>query len=123
MRFDIVRPIRAFVLGFPVVLPLSFLATWLTARAVLGHWPRASVDDPKSLGMIVAVPYFLTETLMILGLPLFAVAIISIVFIAWRQPGQRRELILTSVFGLGSLVAVIAMLRWDPDGIVTWFAD
>lgn len=123
MGFDLVRPIRAFVLGFPVVLPLSFLATWLTARAVLGHWPRASVDDPKSLGPIVAVPYFLTETLMILGLPLFAVAIISIVFIAWRRPGQRRELILTSVFGVCSLIAVIAMLRWDPDGIVTWFAD
>ena len=69
------------------------------------------------------MPYFLTETLMILGLPLFAVAIISIVFIAWRRPGQRRELILTSVFGVCSLIAVIAMLRWDPDGIVTWFAD
>lgn len=121
--FDLVRVLQAFVFGFPVALPLSFLATWLTARAVLGHWPRASMDDPKSLGPVVAVPYVLTEVLAILGLPLFAVALIAIAWAAWRRPVQRSELIRTSAIGLASLMVVIAMLRWDPDGIVTWFAD
>ena len=41
----------------PAVVLFYLYATWATAWCVLGHCPRASLDDPKFISPVVDVPY------------------------------------------------------------------
>ena len=54
---------------YPLFVLASLYATWITAWLVLGHRPRLSLDDPKSISPVVEVPY-LSTFLFSRGLPL-----------------------------------------------------
>jgi len=115
--------VRAYVLAYPVVLPLAFLATWLAGRLSLGYWPRPSLDDPKHIGAWVDVPYNITALLMLVGLPAFAFGILSLIYRAYRDETRRRRLLRASILSVILMVATVLILRWDPLGVVTWYAD
>ena len=117
------RALRAYALAYPVALPLALLCTWLAGRLALGHWPRPSLDDPKSIGFLVDVPYTVTGALLMFGLPIFAVAILALVWRGSRDAVQRRSLSVVAGVSLIAMIAVIALIWWDPWGIIAWFMD
>jgi hypothetical protein len=117
------KPLRAYLLAYPMVLPLAFYATWLAGRWSLGHWPRPSLDDPKSLGAMVDIPYAITFLLLFVGLPAFAVAVLALVGESWRNGSRRAGASLISAVALTSMIASIAFLRWDPLRVGEWFFD
>jgi hypothetical protein len=118
---EIMRALRAYALAYPLALPLAFLCTWLAGRLALGHWPRPSLDDPKSIGFLVDVPYTITGALLMFGLPVFAVANLALIWRGSRDAAQRRSL--SAVYGVSliAMVAVVALIRWDPWGIIAWY--
>src|SRR5204862_8268518 len=87
------RTLRAYALAYPVALPLAFLCTWLAGRLMLGHWPRPSLDDPKSIGFLVDIPYTITGVLLMFGLPVFAVAVLALIWRASRDETRRNGLL------------------------------
>lgn len=117
------RMLRAFVLAFPALLPLSLLGTWCAGRLALGHWPRPSLDDPKLISPWVDIPYGITEALMMLGFPLFIAGVLELLGCAWRNRPERRRHVLTVIVSVAALIASIALLRWDPLQIVNWYTD
>lgn len=117
------KALRAYVLSYPLVLLLAFLGTWLAGRASLGHWPRPSLDDPKSIGAWVDVPYTITGLLLVVGLPAFIIAVLALLYRAYCDEALRRRLLLVSALSIACMVATILVLRWDPLGVVAWYAD
>lgn len=115
--------LRAYVLAYPVVLPLAFLATWLAGRLSLGYWPRPSLDDPKYIGAWIDVPYNITAFLLVVGFPAFVVGVLSLVYRAYRDETRRRNLLLVSALSVICMGATIFILRWDPLGVFTWYMD
>lgn len=117
------RALRAYTLLFPAALLAAFGVTWLAGRFTLGHWPRPSLDDPSSLGLWVDIPYTMTGALLVLGLPVFIVAALALLWQAVVDAGQRRRWLTTSAVSMLAMTGVIALLRWDPWGVVDWFMD
>lgn len=120
---DSMKALRAYVLSYPAVLLLAFLATWLAGRVSLGHWPRPSLDDPKFIGAWVDVPYTITGFLLVAGLPAFTGAVLWLLYRAYCDETQRKSLLLASAFSIVCMVATILVLRWDPLGVVAWYMD
>jgi hypothetical protein len=117
------RTLRAYVISYPLVLPLAFLTTWLAGWVCLGHWPRPSLDDPKSIGALVDIPYTITALLLAVGLPAFALGVLGLLYSASRDQTRRRGLLLVSGFSVLCMIAAIVLLRSDPLGIVSWYMD
>ena len=44
-----VRSILSYILAYPIMLPMSFYATWWSGRLRLGDWPRPE-EYEKRLG-------------------------------------------------------------------------
>jgi len=115
--------LRLYALAYPVVLPLAFLGTWVAGRLQLGYWPRPSLDDPKSIGLWVDVPYLWTMALLVIGLPLFAGAVLGLLGQAWVDRARRVNCLVCGGLALVGLVAAVSWLRWDPLGVVNWYMD
>ena len=57
---------------YPLLPLIGLYVTWLTAWWMLGHRPRSSIDDPKSIGGPVDFAYMATALLLMsrpIGLP------------------------------------------------------
>ena len=111
------------MLCYPGSLLLALYATFLAGRVSLGHWPRASLDDPTFIGAWVPVPYTITWILLFVGLPAFAIAVLGILYRAYCDETRRKGLLLVSGLSIVCLVAAILVLRWDPLGVVEWYMD
>ena len=116
------KALRAYVLAYPAVLPLAFFLTWVTGRLSLGYWPRPSLDDPKDIAWL-DIPYVTTGILLVVGLPIFLVANVGILQLAFINQRQRWRLIPVSILSLGLMAGSIALIRWDPLDVVTWYMD
>jgi len=94
----------------PVMVPVYLYATWATAWWVLGHRPRLFLDDPKDLGLFVAVPFAMTY-LAFLAWPIsFVTGFFLTVDWSRTEPVLYPRLIIVPIAWLGTLVA----LMWDP---------
>ena len=111
------------MLSYPAALLLALLATWLAGRMSLGHWPQPSLNDPKSIGAWVDVPYAITGFLLVVGLPVFFVGVLRLLHVAYNDETRRRNLLLVSALSIVCMVATILIFRLDPLGIVSWYAD
>ena len=111
------------MLSYPGALLLAFLATWLAGRISLGHWPRPSLDDPKFIGPLVDVPYTITMLLLLVGLPVFTVAVLVLLHRAYCDETWRKSFLLSSILSIVCMVATVCILRWDPLGVVEWYMD
>lgn len=123
MFAESMKALRAYVLSYPGVLLLAFFATWLAGRISLGHWPRPSLDDPKSIGAWVDVPYTITGLLLVVGLPAFAIGVLGLLYRAYCDATRRKSLLVVSGVSMVCMVATILVLRRDPLGIVAWYMD
>jgi hypothetical protein len=113
-------PVACWAASLQPLVPLVYLyATWVTAWCVLGHRPRPSLDDPKSISPVVEVPYcmFLVSVEMAAPFCLGTGLLLAVV-------GAVRR----SAFGpllavpLAWLAAYL-LLRWDPLGVLYWYMD
>jgi hypothetical protein len=97
----------------PAVMLFYLYATWAAAWCVLGHRPRSSLDDPKSISPIVDVPYIMCAFSLMLGSMLCAGSglLLSAVCLA-RQRNIRPLLALPFAWLAGYLALLSApMLR------------
>jgi len=117
------KALRAYALCYSGSLLLALYATFLAGRVSLGHWPRASLDDPKFIGAWVPVPYTITWILLFVGLPAFAVVVLGILYRAYCDATRRKGLLLVSALSIVCMFAAILVLRWDPLGVVEWYMD
>lgn len=117
------KAVQVFVLAYPAMLPASILRTWLVGRLALGYWPRPSLDDPKSIGLLVKMTYFFAIGLMAVGVPAFGAGVGYLLYRAYRDRDRRRTLLLQSGLSTVALITSILVLRQDPLGVVTWFMD
>jgi hypothetical protein len=103
----------------PAVVLFYLYATWATAWCVLGHRPRSSLDDPKSISPIVDAPYIMFAFSLMLGWMICAGSglLLSAVCLA-RQRDLRPLLALPFAWLAGYLV-----LLWDPLGVLYWYFD
>jgi hypothetical protein len=107
---------------FPLLTVGAFYTTWFTAQAVLGRTPRPSLDDPKSISILVDFPYVLAGVL-IAGLPVWVIG--GVCAVAWhaRRTGRRP---LVAVFRMLCLLALWAaallFLRADQT-LLDWYMD
>ncbi len=114
-RWPVVLSLTATIL--PLLCWLMMQLTWLLATLCLGHRPRPSMDDPKSIAAIA--PFYLA-TLMLIPLALagaMAMPLIACVHRTWR-----RAVVLGGV-GVALIVIGIGLLRWDPFDVAEWFMD
>jgi hypothetical protein len=105
---------------YPAILVAAFYATWLVAWLFLGHMPRPSLDDPKSISILVDVPYTLTGLLLV-AFPAAAIAG-GVMQLSIPQSSWIRRLLGCS-FYVAIWISAISFLRWDPLQVGTWFMD
>ena len=105
---------------YPAILVSAFYGTWLVAWLSLGHMPRPSLDDPKSISVLVDVPYMVTGLLLV-AFPAAALAGAVVLLSSPRHSWVQR------ILGCSIYVVVwifaISFLRWDPLEVGTWFMD
>ena len=82
--------------------------------------PRPSLDDPKSISVLVDVPYILTG-LIFVAFPAAAIAG-ALMLLSIPQHSWVRRLFGCSLYVV-IWVAAISFLRWDPLQVGTWFMD
>jgi len=130
------RSMRFMALGlwaYPVLLVAALHLTWFAAWLVLGHMPRPNLDDPKSIGLLVDIPYAVT-TAMLVGAPgamLLALCVTPVVVarrVARRKANERALgaaiAVSAALVGLALLWgATFLLLRMDPWGVGTWYID
>jgi hypothetical protein len=103
----------------PAVVLFYLYATWATAWCVLGHRPRASLDDPKFISPVVDVPYAMFAFSVFSGWMFcaFTGLLLSVVCLA-RQRNFRPLLALPFAWMAGWLALVL-----DPLGVLFWWFD
>ena len=112
---------------YPFLPAGALYTTWLVAWVVLGHRPRSSLDDPKSISMIVDIPYIATALLFV-SMPLIALLGVIIGFILtpyWVH--SRGRGVPTAVCLVLLLLALYAgafvFLHSDPLHVLYWYMD
>ena len=115
-----VRWFATLVWLYPTLLVVAFYGTWLTAWLTLGHMPRPSLDDPKSISMVVDIPHVCTGVLLV-GFPAAVLAGVVIQLSITERSWSRR--FLRCAVLVVTWIATIAFLRWDPLLVVEWYMD
>ena len=123
---------------YPLLILCSLYATWFTAWAVLGHRPRSSMNDPKSISPIVRVP-FDTTAFLIMGSPLALVSCIPLMLAGVvqreRRGGSRPNTtafqvlvplfarLLAPFMSWLLVIAIIGVNLFESHDILRWFID
>jgi hypothetical protein len=115
------KAVHVTAIMYPIVLVAAFYAAWLLAWGVLGHVPRASLDDPsETLGAII----YSASALPIILMPFGWIAAILTVASRFASPGSSRAAALALAILIISLwVGATAILRSDPIGVIYWWMD
>ena len=97
--------------------------TWLIAWGALGHRPRPSLDDPKSIGFVVDVSYAGAMLLLVT----FPGAIVAgLAAIVWHDRSRESQVLATVARATLYIIlwlAAIAFMRADPLDVGYWFMD
>jgi len=120
------RLLLVFGVGYPALLFGSLYTTWFVAWAWLGHMPRPGLDDPKYIGLLVDIPYWVTG-LLLMGMPgAFLLSVVAVPVLVARQaaPGARFT---PGLFALSAnfflWVMALWFLRADPWEVAYWYMD
>ena len=102
-----------------MALVAVYTCSWRIA-SLIGYWPRPSLDDPKFAApgdLLSTLLYFTTMLLLVMSATaLFVAPILS--FVLRRAYARAWSWMLLTLFALSWIV-----LRADPGGRLTWFAD
>jgi len=126
-----ISPVRATIwvcLVYPWLPLASLYLTWVAAWIALGHPPRPSLDDPKSISDLVSLLHNLTWTLLFSILPgLIACALLIVwgIVLALKEGGKDHASRVSKLVLIPGLAwgFAYAFLRLDPGGVFNWFAD
>jgi hypothetical protein len=105
---------------YPFLLVGGMYGAWFSAWITLGHRPRPSLDDPKSIGMFVDLACSAAAILLI-GFPAFVLAGLALQLADVNREIWKR--LFNCVFLSGLWYAAIMFLRWDPFDVVLWIFD
>ncbi len=109
---------------YPFLLIGSFYCTWFAARYYLGHYPVASVDDPKSINGFWMWTYEFTYLLAFIGLP---AAILMTTCEAITKPPtkskQRNVFLLKLALGASLITTAYWIMGNEPNDILGWLLD
>ncbi len=105
---------------YPLLLVGSLYGTWLVAWYSLGHRPRPSLDDPKSIGPAVDVCYPLFSLLLV-GFPAALLFGLFYQLLAAGRPWPLKTFFALLTIGIWSMT--IVFLRWDPWLVAEWYLD
>ena len=110
---------------YPVWLLGSFYLTWFIAWVQLGHRPRPMLDDPKSVGGILDIAYYLPGLLLMLMPVLVPLGFAASFFCPVNPRSGRRHVSRPALAVLYiSLCAIVLLtLRSDPGRVVEWWFD
>lgn len=108
--------------GVCFLLPWVVIHTaYVAGRLSLGRWPRAHVDDPKSIDPLVSVLHA-AGSLSLVGLALGPLCLLT-AMLACVASRRWRSLGWVSAWGVASLGTLVVLVRIDPLGSLEWFAD
>ena len=110
---------------YPIWLLGSFYLTWLIAWVQLGHRPRPMVDDPKSVGGILDIAYYLPGIFIML-LPVLAPIGLAASFfcpITARRDVRYAIRAAIAILYVALCAFVLLTLRYDPGQVVEWWFD
>ena len=116
-----VRPWRivaaVYIVGHPLFFHLGVCLTWALGWIALGRPPIPGIDNPQNFGVCLIG----TITIAWLGLwPLLAFfSFLLLVTIFDRARDIAR---LAASMG-GFYLIALALISWDPGGIICWFFD
>jgi hypothetical protein len=118
------KHITRLLCAFPALVLACFYGTWFAGRAALGHWPRASFDDPKDIKGGMMWMYDVSSYLIYIGVPLFcfALVVLGAIVLAGRQEGWKKRLIELGI-ALFLFVGLVLFARWDPQSVIEWYFD
>ena len=103
----------------PVVVLFSLYATWFTAWCVLGHCPRPSLDDPKSISSVVDVPYVMFAFSLLRGWVNCACTGFLLAAVCCARQSNPRPLVVLPFAWLAGYTA----LMLDPLWVFFWYMD
>ena len=94
--------------------------TWV----ILGHRPRPMLDDPKYIGGLMNIAYFLPGFLL-MGLPILAPLGLAASFSLPSRTQSFRYGIAATLAAIYIMACsgVIMLLRQDPGRVVEWWFD
>jgi hypothetical protein len=112
---------------YPILTAVCCYGTWIVAASFIGHWPKPSIDDPKSINFAVDLMSAVALALaLIMPLVLFVNVAALIIEGIFRIRSQRHlvwgwlDLIVISVV---CWFAGFIALRIDPPHVVNWLMD
>ena len=108
--------------AYPLLLLGSLYGEWLLSWWVLGHRPRPSLDDPKSIDATIWM-HIVTYLALRGFAPAGCVAVVlnTLYAINHRVRGSR---LLVRVAVIAALwLGTFALLRWDPGLVLFWWFD
>ena len=103
----------------PAVVLFYLYATWAAAWCMLGHCPRPSLDDPESISPVVDVPYVMFAFSFFFGWVICACTGLLLTAVCYARRSNIRPLLALPFAWLAGYLA----LRWDPLGVLDWYAD
>ena len=110
---------------YPMAMMGSLYAIWLLAWWELGHMPRPNIDDPKSIGGMTSLFYYLPLLVAMpfpIMIPLGLVSLFYLKLGGGDQSKARWWWLLPAVYLL-FCVLTYWTLRWDPWRVAEWYAD
>jgi hypothetical protein len=109
---------------FSFLLIGFFYASWFAARHHLGHWPVASVDDPKSIDGFWMWTYPCSILLIVLGIPLGILIITCEIVIKFTYPSNnKKNTLLKPAIGIILLIIAYCIIGFEPNDILQWLLD
>ncbi len=94
-------------------------ATWVTAWCILGHCPRPSLDDPKSISPIVDVPYEMLAFSVTFGFVICSCTGLLLTGDCGARRSDPRPLMALPFAWVPGYIA----LMLDPLGVLYWYMD
>lgn len=114
-----------FLYLYPLLVVSAFYGTWLCAWAGLGHAPRPNLDDPRSIGGVTQVLYYI-PAILVVGMPALApLGLVAALFLPRRQKNGRtsaKRCFLALLYVVTCGVA-LKFLWADPHQVVEWYFD
>ncbi len=108
---------------YPIVLLLTPYFAWLLAWATLGRKPQPSLDDPKSISMVVAVINVLHVMMFIIFPAAVMIGFVANIWLAGVFNLRVKHMLLMHLGFILLWMSSIALGLLDPGNIRAWFAD